>query len=164
MNDDNRDIDRLLQANVEGQLARVDWERLNEDVLKRLATAGLRHRPRTKYLRPLAIAAGLIVTAGVLVAIVLRLREPAPPASGAPGRATVSLLESAAGAGTATVVLGGTQVARCEVTLIDSSGPPTEEPASSRWCLVVQGETSPVESRRRPGKYRMPILINPILL
>ncbi len=162
MNEDNRDIDRLLQANVEGQLARIDWDRFNEAVLKRLATAGLRRRSRTKYIGSLAVAAGLVLTAGVLVAVVMRLREPSRPTSRSEGRATVSIQEPARGAGTAIVVLGdnrsGEVVVRCEVTLMDSSGPQQDKQTQPSWCLVARRAPSSSGNARNSDGTNIPCL------
>jgi hypothetical protein len=144
MNEDNRDIDRLLQANVEGQLADIDWDRFHEDVGKRLATAGLHRRSRVKYTGPLAAAAGFILAAGVLVAVVAWLRAPTHVADGPESRITVSIQEPLRGAGAAAVVLAGNGkgITRCEVTLIDSKGPQQNEQVPTSWCIVARREPS----------------------
>ena len=125
MNRDNDDIDRLLQANVEEQLDRLDWDRFSEDVAKRLATVTLRRRSRIRYLGPLAVAAGFVLVAGLLVTIVARRGE----------RTT-----------TTTVVFDSERHSRCEVTLIDSEAMQTDEPKPSSWCIVVRHESSADES------------------
>ncbi len=147
MNQKNRDIDSLLQENVERQLAHIDWDRFGDDVLKRLAAVGLEGRSRVKHIVPLAVAAGLVLAAGVLVTCLILQRDP----SVAPGRATVSMQETPQGAASATVVFsddGATSTTRCEVTLIDSNGSPADESAESRWCIVVKSVASPARSSR----------------
>ncbi len=137
MNRDNDDIDRLLQANVEGQLSRIDWDRFGDQVAKRLATVTLRRRSRTRYFGPLAIAAGLALVAGVLVATVARRHEPAT---------------------TATVVFGSERDARCDVTLIDSDMVQADESRQSQWCIVVRHESPPNESGRRRDRMNIACL------
>ncbi|MBN1359816.1 MAG: hypothetical protein JW993_04455 [Sedimentisphaerales bacterium] len=149
MNDGNHDIDKLLQANVEGQLERFDWDRLGDDVSKRLAAVGLRPRSRPKYLGPLAVAAGLVLAAGVLVVVIGRLQESEPVPSSSPGRATVSIQETADGAGSATVMPAADRVVRCEVMLLDSDRPPADRQAQASWCIVARPASSQVESARR---------------
>lgn len=139
MNEGKHDIDRLLQANVEGQLAHIDWNRFGNDISKHLAAVELRHRPRRRYLGPLAAAAALVLAAGVLVVVLVGQRESAIPTSTVPGRATVSLEDPG---GIATVILGRDSVARCNVTLIDSNGSSPAAAAPSSWCLVVRHEAS----------------------
>lgn len=138
MNDDTHDIDRLLQANTEEQLARLDWDRFGDDVSKRLATIGFRPRPRARYLGPLAVAAGLLLTTGVLVAVIVRLREPEPVPSSSPGRATVSIQESGEGTGSATVAPAADRAVRCEVTLLDSGAPSTDRHTRGSWCVIAR--------------------------
>jgi hypothetical protein len=129
MNRDHHDIDKLLQANVEGQLSRIDWDRFGDDVAKRLATAELRRRSHSRYFGPLAVAAGVVLAAGVLVAVVVTRHGPTT---------------------TATVVFGSERDARCEVELIDSEAVQADEPRQSSWCIVV-GHESPSKESGRPG-------------
>jgi hypothetical protein len=137
MNRDHHDIDKLLQANVEGQLSRIDWDRFGGDVAKRLATAELRRRSHSRYFGPLAVAAGFVLAAGVLVAVVVTRHGPTT---------------------TATVVFGSERGARCDVTLIDSEVAQAEEPRQSSWCIVVGHELPSKESGRQSDRMNIACL------
>lgn len=146
MNEDKHDIDKLLHANMAGQLAGLDWDRFDDEVCNRLATIELRHRPRPRYLAPLAVAAGLVLVAGALIAMFVKPHEQAISSS---GRADVSFPGPAARSRAVTVLLEGQPVTRCEVTLLDSTAPQTDERTSPSWCMVVERAAPSRESDRR---------------
>jgi len=131
MNSDPRDIDRLLKANVEGQLADFDWDRLQRRVAGRLAAADLQPRRTGPVVRSLAVAAGILLVAGVATVVFLNLKSPGRVPPPEPGRATVVL---AAGTPERTVT-------RCEIR-IHSPAKPAPEKAAKRpsWCIVTVPE------------------------
>ena len=149
MNKDKHDIENLLQANVEEQLSRLDWNRFEDKVAKRLATAELRPRRRRRLFGPLAVAAGFMLVVSILVAVVLRLGE-SPADSGS--YVSVSFEGRSGGAGSATVVLSGRAVVRCEVTLLDSDMPQTPEPTSPSLCIVARRAEPSGQSGRRSSR------------
>ena len=132
MNQDNRDIDRLLKANVEEQLAGFNWNRLARSVAGRLAAGELRTRSGLPLARWLAAAAAILLVVGTVAVVLLNVKTPNGDTSPGPGRAIVVIARRSAekGAGHCTV-------------RIHSSVKPTPDDAGKRpsWCIVTRHES-----------------------
>ena len=76
MNQDHRDIDRLLKTNVEDQLAGLDWDRFARRAAGRLAAADLQSRSGRPVVRSLAVAAAVLLIVGGVAVVVSNLKAP----------------------------------------------------------------------------------------
>ncbi|MHC4518746.1 MAG: hypothetical protein ACYTAS_09180 [Planctomycetota bacterium] len=132
MNQDNRDIDKLLKANVEGQLTDFDWDRFTRSVAGRLAPGDLRSRSGHPVARSLAVAAAILLAVGAVAVVLLNLKTPSSDTAPRAGRATVVIAGPAAEKG----------LGHCEVR-IHSSAQPTPDDAAKhpRWCIVTRHES-----------------------
>jgi hypothetical protein len=142
MSTEDRDIDALLRRNVERQLDDFDWEGLSRGIHGRLAAAGARSGSWNQYGRWLAMAAGIALTAGVLILAMIAATGRGPTGS-TPGEAKVTMTESAHPAGTAQVSFARMErPVRCEVTIHASDTPRQESRARASWCIVARQERS----------------------
>jgi hypothetical protein len=136
MNQDNRDIDELLKANVERQLADFDWGRLARSVAGRLAASDLRSRSVHSVARSLVVAAAILLVLGVAAVVLLNLKTPISNTSPGPGRATV-------------VIAGRTaemRVGHCELRIRSAAKPTANDAANRpRWCIVTKHEPPTVD-------------------
>ncbi|UCD49866.1 MAG: hypothetical protein JSW27_20345 [Phycisphaerales bacterium] len=131
MNQDHRDIDRLLKANVEQQLADFDWDKLARSVGRRLATGDLRRRRGRPVVRAFAVAAAILLVVGVAAVVLLNRKTPNADTASGPGRATVVIARRAAEKG----------VGRCDVRIHDAVKPTPDDTAQRpRWCVVTLPE------------------------
>jgi len=138
MNKEDRDIDALLRASVERQLASFDWEGLGRGIDKRVTTAGARFRSWIQYGRWGAIAAGIALTAGVLIFAMTSATGP-----GSAGEAKVAMIESAYATGTAQVSFKpAEEPVRCEVTILPSGRPREQDRTRASWCIIAKQELS----------------------
>jgi hypothetical protein len=130
MKQDNRDIDKLLKANVQDQLAHFNWDRFTTRVAGRLAANDLQSRSRWPGTR-FFIAAAAVVLVGVVVTIVLtNSKTPSGDPTPMPGRATVVMAERATEKG----------VGRCEIRIHTSETPPENTEKRTSWCIVTVPE------------------------
>lgn len=135
MNEDHRDIDRLLKANVERQLAGFDWDRFAGRLGQRLAADDLQGRSRLSAGR-LLVAAAAIILVGVVAVVVVRPLE-GPIGKTMPGRATV-VIGSPARDGA---------VRRCDVHIHSPAEPkPDDTTRRPSWCIVAGRELPQVDS------------------
>jgi len=147
MSTEDRNIDALLRRNAERQLGDFDWEGLSRGIHGRVATAGARPGAWNQYGRWLAMAAGVALTAGVLILAMIAATGRGPNSS-APGEAKVTMIEATYAAGTAQVSFARTEApVRCKVTMHASDTPRQENRAAASWCIVAK-QASPMGTRR----------------
>jgi hypothetical protein len=148
MNDKGRDIDALLRRNIERQLADFDWAGLRRGIGGRLMTAGARSGSWNRYGRWVAMAASIVLTAGVLTPVMIRVARPGGPPV---GNAIVAMVETTRPAGSAQVSFSPAQrPARCEVEILPSDKPRQQNGARASWCIIAKQE--PSIERRHNGR------------
>jgi len=142
MNQDHRDIDRLLKTNVKRQLAGFDYDRFADRVARRLATDDLKRRPDRPILRSLAVAAGIVLGLAALTLILSHLRASRVDVTGRSG--TAKVVTEASKSGRATVTMAHRQTdakrGRCVVQIHATAKPSEEVEKPTRWCLVTLPE------------------------
>ena len=139
MNRDNRDVDRLLKTNVDGQLTGFDWDRLAQRVGHRLAADEFRRRSSRPVICSLAVAATVVLIVGIVVFVLLHRETPNLEPIPISGRATVVIARRDAEKG----------AGRCEVTILSPTTPKSEEAAGRpSWCIVTTPQPLPVSVSR----------------
>jgi len=141
-------IERLLARNAAEQLAKVDWDRLTEEI-----STGLDLAPRTEtmpsgYAPVFKIAAGLAVAAVVLVGVILGMRElldlQAPQGNSTivksvDRQGAISIqIKDAGGHVLATVQDGRTDkgAAKCEVEILGRNGDAKAGSSRATWVII----------------------------
>jgi hypothetical protein len=139
MSEDERDVDKLLQSHVQNVLSQFDWDELGNGITRRLDTCD--RRPRLA--RPWAIAAAVVLAAGVLIVAVAGLKHVVWRHQATTGWAKVPLSDSPAGKATVTL-LGTAPQARGTCELIPSARrvPDESKPSRPSLCVVVGQESS----------------------
>jgi hypothetical protein len=148
MKNEKDKVERFLDKNAAEQLAKVDWDRLTDEI-----SARLDHVRQTESMpsrRPVVfkIAAGVAVAAAVLVAVMLGMRElsdmQAPQGKSAvvefvDQKGAVSVqIKDASGNILAVVQDGRTDkgAAKCDVEIIDRNGDLETESRRAAWIII----------------------------
>lgn len=142
-------IDRLLDKNAAKQLARVDWDRLTNEVAARLNRAQQIQNPPRRYPAFFKMLAGIAAAAAVVfVIIAFRMREPSDVQVPKDRSGVVEFIDQQGTAsiqingivGKSFVVLhaghGDRKVAKCEVRIIDGTGDSEKESNRAAWIII----------------------------
>jgi len=146
----DHDIDALLRQNVDRQLADFDWSGLRRNIAGRVTSAGVQSRPRILYPAWVAMAAGVVLAAGIIVFAMTMTWKPKSGETAA-GWANVVMTEGTSPMGTAQVALtDAPPAARCEVHIIASDKPQQQDRARASWCIIAGQK--PVVADPRNGR------------
>lgn len=148
MSPKDRDMDALLRRNVERQLEDFDWEELRRRIGGRVTTVSAQSRSWNRYGKWAAIAAGVTLTAGVLILATISSTRPEPDHA-AVGEAKVAMIETARAPGTAQVSERVEKPARCEVRILTPDGPRQKSQTQTRWCVIAVREISAEKDHHR---------------
>jgi len=156
-------IDRLLDKNTTEQLAKVDWDRLTDEISARLDHA--RQTEPMPSRRPVVfkIAAGTAAAAAVIIVVIaLRMREPSdlqtPQGKSAvvesvDKQGAISIqIKDASGRVLATVQDGRTDegTVKCDVEIINRSGDSQADSSRAAWIII----SAPKQTPAKNGYYR----------
>jgi len=150
MNRKDHDLDTLLRQNAERQLAKFDWEEFGRRMDRRVTTAPAWSRSWNRYDKWVALAAGIALTAGVLIFAIPEATGPGRVAS-VQGEAKVTMIETTRPRGTAQVSFTRAErPVRCELRILTSDKPRQESQTPARWCIVA-GQGLSAEKHRNGG-------------
>jgi hypothetical protein len=152
-------IDRLLDRNAAEQLARINWDRLTDEISARLDQARRVKVARSGWPAFFKIAAG-VAAAAIIVVVVVTKRTRAPSDVHVPeGRsAVVEFVDRPGGAsiqidktaGKALVVVHGgrddRKVATCVVDIIERNGDLKRASSRAAWIIVSQPQRTLAEN------------------
>jgi hypothetical protein len=146
MSRDGRDVDEFLQTHVQNLLSQVDWDELNTAITQRLDACGHRRR----LIPPWAVAAGIVLAAGVLIGAVTGLKHFTWRHPAATGWAEVSVSDPSVGKATVSIVGTVPQTrGTCELIPSERRIPAESNPSRPGWCIVVGAEPPADDSRRQ---------------
>jgi hypothetical protein len=142
-------IERLLDKNAAEQLARVDWDRLTDQISARLNRATRIDSPARRYPAFFKIAAGIAGAAAVIfLAVVFRMHEPSDVQVPKGRSAVIEFMDRQ---GTASIQIsdppgksfvvvhtghGDRKAAKCEVRIIDRGGDVERESSRAAWIII----------------------------
>jgi len=153
MKEKKEKIDLILERNAAEQLAKVDWNELNEAISSRLDEASRGKTSTIRFPTVFKIAAGVAAAAAVVfILVMVKSHTPTAVQFENGGSAVVKFIESKGSASieikqasTKSVVMvdvGGSQrkVARCDVEMIDSNGDLKKESEGAAWIIISRPE------------------------
>jgi len=146
-------IDLLFEKNVEEQLAKVDWDKLNGAILSRLDEAQPSKASGRRYPTIFKIAAGVAAAAAVVfIAVMVRTEKPMDLQLEDGRHAVVKFIETT---GSASVEIIGTsgrsqvlvdighsrgEIAKADVEIIDQNGEGKENGSRAAWIIIRMPE------------------------
>ncbi len=169
MTDEKKKIDLLLDKNAAEQLAKVDWDRLPDEMSARLARA--EQGEASPAGRPifLKIAAAVAAAAAVVfVAAVLRMHR---PSDSQPTQGGSSAVKSVAHRGTALVEItrpsaeslvivhigpADRKAVKCDVEIIDGNSALEKDSGRSAWIII--SKPRPVLADNGHGRDRVDLI------
>jgi hypothetical protein len=128
MENEKERIDSLFEKNVEEQLAKVDWDKLNTAVSARLDEAKPAKASARRYATVFKIAAGVAAAAVVFIAVMVRTEKPADLPLEDSGRAVVKFIETKGSASVEIIDQNGER---------KENGPPE---AGAAWIIIRMPE------------------------
>ncbi len=147
MNENEREVDKLLQNNVRELLSGFDWDGQAEATTWCLAGC---ERGRIRRVGPWATAAAFVLGIGLLIGAVVMLKGVTQRPQATSGWAKVSLAQPLAGKATVSLVETA-RGARGKCELIPAPPRVSAESKLSRpsWCVVVGPEPSADDRERQ---------------
>ena len=152
-------IDRLLDRHAAEQLARIDWDRLTDEISARLDQAQRGEVARSGWPAFFKIAAGVAAAAAIVVALVaLRMRGPSdvqvPEGRSAVvefvDRQQVASVQINEMAGQSLVVVHGgrddRKAATCVVEIVERNGDLKRASSRAAWIIVSQPQRTLAEN------------------
>ena len=153
MKEEKEKIDLILERNAAEQLAKVDWEGLNEAISSRLDKAGQGKTSKIGLPTVFKIAAAVTAAAAVVfILVTVRNSMPLGVRFENGGRAVVKFVESkgsasieikhASAKSVVMVDVMGSQrkVARCDVEMIDLNGGLKKDSDGAAWIIISRPE------------------------
>jgi len=146
-------IDALFEKNVEEQLQKVDWDKLNAAISARLDEAKGGKISARRYATVFKIAAGVAAAAAVVfIAMMVRTERPMDLQFEDGQRAVVKFVETKGSASVEIISTGGRSqvlvdigysrggIAKADVEIIDRNGEGKENGSRAAWIIIRMPE------------------------
>jgi hypothetical protein len=153
MKNEKERIDLLFERNVEEQLAKVDWDKLNAVISSRLDEARGGKTSRTKFPTVFKIAAGVAAAAAVVfIAMMVRTERRMDLQFEDGQHAVVKFVEKKGSASVEIISTGGGSqvlvdigysrggIAKAHVEIIDQNGERKENGSRAAWIIIRMPE------------------------
>jgi hypothetical protein len=152
MLDGHEKIDLLLARNADEQLSKVDWNKLNSTISRRLDKTQQTKTYRIGLPSVFKIAAG--VAAAAAVVLITLMMKPESPADMKLGNGRTAMVEFIESKGSASVEIKGASgrshvivdigrdrmLAKCNVKIIDSNGSRKQNDTQAAWIIISRPE------------------------
>jgi len=145
-------IDSLFEKNVEEQLAKVDWDKLNGAISARLDETQQSKTSASRLPTVFKIGAGVAAAAVVFIAVMVRTEKPMDLQFEDGQRAVVKFVETKGSASVEIISTSGrsqvlvdigyarTGIAKADVEIIDQNGERKEDGSRAAWIIIRMPE------------------------
>jgi hypothetical protein len=153
MKDEREKIDFLLRRNTTKQLEKVDWDKLNTAISKKLDEAEGNKLYAKKYTALFRIAAGIAAAAVIIfIAVTVKTEPPRTAKFEYHGNAVVTLIDKKGTAATnikqahsrSQIIISfddnSRKLAKCDIKITDSNGDLKKDSDQPMWIIISKSE------------------------